>query len=96
MITRSRIRQLERRLLKTDKGEYLLIKHHISDDGRLLDKDGFVMTEEEVKQVAKEDQKTQERPRVMVFIKDGDPKLKPGSTTIPYRNEKNIERGLKT
>lgn len=94
MINKTKVNQLERRFNQTDKGKGPVVCHKLTYDGRLVDEEGFVMTNDEVKLVADEDKKTNERRGIVVLIRNTDdeeekPKLKPGSATIPYRSKKN-------
>ena len=85
MITLLKIKQLERKFAQSPKGESFIVWHEISEDGRLLDKNGLVMTKEEVKVIEKEDQEVQKRGGNVWFEKSCyPPKLKKDSTTIPY------------
>lgn len=87
MTTQIKILQLEKRFIRSDKGKGPMICHKVTYDGRLLDGDGFVMTGEEVRLVAEEDKRN--HVGIVVLVRDTDdeeekPKLKHGSTTVPY------------
>lgn len=85
MTTHATIRRLERRLIQSAKGKRFLIWRDITEDGRLLDANGFVVTEEEIRLIQKEDAEARERGGIVCCkVSYRKPKLKPKSTTVPY------------
>lgn len=84
MITSLKIHQLEKRLNRSRKGHFI-VWHELTEDGRLIDKNGFVMNKEEVWQIEKEDKLADEMGnRVFFEVSLNEPKLKQRSVTVPY------------
>lgn len=85
MITRSKINQLEGKFSRTQKGSGSIVWHNISQDGRLLDENGFIMTNHEVKIIELADREVYARGGKVFFEQSCDePKLKLHSTVTPY------------
>ncbi len=86
MSTKLKIKQLEKKykLIARQQGK-TMVYHDITNDGRLLDKEDFIMTKEEVKQIAKEDAEVHKNDGILVFMLSySEPKMKPNSATEPY------------
>lgn len=89
MITHTKVRQLEKRFIRSPKGRGPFVVRDVTEDGRLLDKEDFVMTDQEVKLVKKEDEEIDRLNGKIIFLTqysypETGPKLKPGSATVPY------------
>lgn len=89
MITHTKVRQLEKRLTGSPKGNGPFVVRDITEDGRLLDKEDFVMTNEEVKRIKREDKEIDRLHGTIVLVTQyADPetglKFKHGSATTPY------------
>jgi len=85
MISRSKIRQLEEKFSKTRKGEGFIVWHDITQDGRLLDDDGYVMNKEKVKLIEKIDQEAKEiGGKVFFEVSCAEPKIRGNSVITPY------------
>ena len=84
MITRTKVKQLEKRYTRRAHADgKRIISCDVTEDGRLLDDEGYVMTDEEVKQFKAKNEET----GVDIVICERsyeEPKLKAGSTTVPY------------
>ena len=85
MITRSKINQLEGKFLRTQKGNSPIVWHDISHDGRLLDENGFIMTNHEAKIIELADREVYARGGKVFFEQScDDPILKLHSAVTPY------------
>ena len=85
MITRMKVRQIEDRFTRSSKGSRPIICHDITEDGRLLDKDDYVMTKQEVRLIEKEDEEIHKRGGIVFFLTSYcEPKFKTDSETVPY------------
>lgn len=85
MITLTKIKQLESNFSKRQRKFELIIWHDISKDGRLLDKDGYVMTTQESDSIEKSDREYREIGGKVFFEEScTDPKIKPNSTSNAY------------
>lgn len=91
MTTHATIRRLELRLIQSAKGKRTLIWRDITQDGRLLDANGFVVTEEAMRLTQKGDAEARERGGIMCYkVSYRIPNLKPESATVPYYVRKPI------
>lgn len=89
MITHTKVRQLEKRFIRSPNGTGPFVVHDVTEDGRLLDKESFVMTDEEVKLVKEEDNEIDRLNGKIILVTqysypETGPKLKSGSATVPY------------
>lgn len=89
MITHAKVQQLEKRFIRSPKGSRPFVVRDITEDGRLLDKEGYVMTNEEVKLIKKEDMEIDKLNGKIILVTQysdpqTEPKLKPGSATVSY------------
>jgi hypothetical protein len=86
MITRSKVSRLEEKFARMDRKQNGgIVVRDITEDGRLLDSNDYVMSEKEVELVKKEDKEMSERGKVIVcLLSYSEPKLKPDSATKPY------------
>jgi hypothetical protein len=88
MITKSKLHQLEKRFTKTRVGKGYIVWHNVDEGGRLVDKDGYIMTNNEVEFIRKSDRVERENGgTVFCEILTYRAKLKPGSATIPYNKD---------
>ncbi len=85
MITRLKVYQLEKRFNSVQRGKGPFVVRDITKDGRLLDKNDYVLTDQEVERIKKEDMEIhQKNGTVVLLLSYSKPKMKPGSATIPY------------
>lgn len=85
MITRAKIKQLEGKYIKAYMSKCPITWHESSSDGRLLDEDGYVMTDREVKVVELADREVHARGgAIWYLIEPCDPRVKPHSTVTPH------------
>lgn len=86
MITRSKLNQLEEKLAQINrKNDGGILWRDITEDGRLLDSNDYIMTDQEVKLIKQEDEEVKQRGyTIFCLLSYCEPKLKPKSSTTPY------------
>lgn len=86
MITRGKLLSLEKKFMKSAKQTFGgLVIRKITQDGRLLGNDNYLLTRAQLKQIEIEDMEAKERGCTIVNLVSYDvPKLKLGSSKIPY------------
>lgn len=91
MITRSKLNQLEEKLAKINrKNNGGVLWRDITEDGRLLDGDDYIMSDQEVKLIRQEDEKAKQQGYIIFCLLSlSDPKMRPDSSMIPYFQKQN-------
>lgn len=84
MTTRTKIIRLEKRFLSNAKlKEGGLVVRTITRDGRLLDKDGYLLSAAEIRKIQTDNLEAKERGCTVVnLVSYSTPKVKPANTTI--------------
>lgn len=86
MITRSKLIHLEEKLVRVNRKNHSgVLWRDIAEDGRLIDGQGYIMTDEEVAITKYEDKVAQQQGYKIFCLTDlSDPKIKDGSSVAPY------------
>ena len=86
MSSKLKIKQLEKKYKQVTRNrDKVFVVRDITEDGRLLDKDAYIMTEEEVRQISKQDAEIHKQGGTVVLLTSyRDLKLKSNSATKPY------------
>lgn len=78
MITKLKLKQLEKRYGQVIGKRRRLILRYVSLDGRLLDKEGYLLTNEEIAQVKKENEEAAQVGNIIFTITQYDePQIRP-------------------
>lgn len=77
MITRATIKQLEKRYNRISNKDNVIVVRHVTQDNKLMDQEGYLLSEDEVKRVKKEDEKVENGRGLVVYLTSyGEPKTR--------------------
>lgn len=91
MITKAKIRLLEKQLIRRSGGQRETVVRSVTEDGIYLDEEGYRLSKEEVKRIEKEDEEVAARGGQIVELTwYGEPKIRGEDTpkiekTRPYQ-----------